>query len=189
MLLQVAPETFRTVDEELLLFFGAILLGIPAGIVFDVTRLFRKLLKHNIILVALEDILYFILISFLMLCYISAFGRGEFRVYYLVGCFLGFMVYYYTLGAIIMRFSDILLMPVHWVWNKIIWICGKLKQAFVKYAKKLHFAKKNSQNDLSNPPHKVYNSNANQNNNTGAKNLKKQKGRLHGKRKKNKTEI
>ncbi|MDE5793047.1 MAG: spore cortex biosynthesis protein YabQ [Oscillospiraceae bacterium] len=184
MLLQVAPETFRTVDEEFMLFGGAILLGIPVGIVFDVTRLFRKLLKHNAFLVALEDIFYFIFISFLMLCYINAFARGELRIYYFVGCFLGFMAYYYTLGAVIMRFSDILLMPVHWGWNKIIWICGKLKHGFVKYAKKLNFGKKNSQNGLQMSSHKVYNNNIN--NKADKNNFKKKKaGRLHAKQKKN----
>lgn len=189
MVLQVAPETFRTVDEEFILFFGAILLGIPAGIVFDITRLFRKIIKHNVFLVALEDILYFIFISFLVLCYISAFARGEFRIYYLIGCALGFMAYYYTLGAVIMHFSDILLMPVHWIYNKFIWICGKLEHCFVKSTKKLHSKKKNSQNSLQMPPNKVYNNNTNSkcdSKNDSRNSKKKKAGRLYAKQKKNK---
>lgn len=181
MLLQTIPETFRTVDEELLLFGGAILLGIPAGILFDITRLLRKVIHHHSILIAAEDILYFISVSFLLLCYTSAFAGGEFRFYFIIGCLIGFIAYYCTLGVVIMRCSEILLAPVRWFWNRFVCICGKLRQTFVKCAKKSNFMKKSSQNSLQNPPQRVYNKKKN----SKSDSRKKKAGRLHDKRNKN----
>ena len=37
------PDTFWTTQEELLLFGGSVLLGIPAGILFDLWRILRRL--------------------------------------------------------------------------------------------------------------------------------------------------
>ena len=166
MRLQMIPEylkvleTFRTVDEELLLFGGSILLGIPAGVVWDILRLFRKLLRHHAVMVACEDIFYLICLSFLFLCYTSTFGGGDFRVYYIIGCLLGFLVYYFTIGAFLMKCSDLILMPMHWLWDHFVCICIKLKLSFVKYAKKSKFQKKISQNDLKKPVSRVYNKNS-----------------------------
>ena len=42
------PDTFWTIQEELSLFGGACLLGIPAGILFDMNRLFRRM-KSSIV--------------------------------------------------------------------------------------------------------------------------------------------
>ncbi len=159
-LLTKTLETFRTVDEELGLFASSILLGLPAGVLMDLLRLLRKLLPHHVIFLACEDIFYLICLSFLILCYTSAFGGGEFRVYYIIGCLLGLMLYYITIGAFLMKCSDLILKPVHWIWDHFVCICIKLKLSFVKCAKKSGLEKKNLQNSLPNPSQKVYNKNS-----------------------------
>ncbi|MDE7121144.1 MAG: spore cortex biosynthesis protein YabQ [Oscillospiraceae bacterium] len=159
-LLTKTLDTFRTVDEELGLFVFSILLGLPAGVLMDLLRLLRKLIPHHVIFLACEDIFYLICLSFLILCYTSAFGGGEFRVYYSIGCLLGLLLYYVTIGAFLMKCSDLILKPVHWIWDHFVCICIKLKLSFVKCAKKSGLQKKNSQNGLPKPSQKVYNKNS-----------------------------
>lgn len=125
LFLQIVPETFRTVEEELLLLGGSVLLGIPAGIFFDLLRFFRRIIPHHAAAVLLEDIFFLLLVSFLLLCYVSAFARGEFRFYYVFGCLCGFGLYEALVGG-----------PVLYLWDSFARICKKLFLSFVKHAKK-----------------------------------------------------
>lgn len=150
-------ETFRTVEEELFLFGGSVLLGFPAGILFDITRLCRKIFPHKLFSVAIEDILFLLCSSVMLLCYASAFGRGEFRFYYSIGCLCGFVFYYCTLGKIIMQCSDLLLLPFHWIGNRFVRICRKIRRSFVKCSQNSRYAKKSIQNNLPKSAHRVYN--------------------------------
>ena len=52
-------ESFFTASEQLRLFVLSCLFGIPAGILYDVFRVLRMLVRHNKIAVAAEDILFF----------------------------------------------------------------------------------------------------------------------------------
>ena len=46
LFLKTVPENFHTVKEELFLLGGAVVLGIPAGILFDFFRFLRRLLQQ-----------------------------------------------------------------------------------------------------------------------------------------------
>lgn len=105
-LLKPAPEIYHTVEEELFLLGGSVLLGIPSGIVCDLLRFLRRLLPHHWSAVLLEDILFLILISFLLLCYVSGFARGEFRMYIVIGWLCGFLLHECTLGNLILHLWD-----------------------------------------------------------------------------------
>lgn len=124
-LLKLIPETFYTVQEELMLLGGSVLLGIPSGIFFDFLRFFRRIVKHHYFTVMLEDIIFLILTSFLLLCYVSTFGNGIFRMYIVIGWLCGFLLYIYTVGNLILH-----------LWERFARICEKIKAFFVKYAKK-----------------------------------------------------
>ena len=121
----IAPETYRTAQEELSLFGGSILLGIPAGLLFDILKLFRRIVPHSIWFTALEDILFLTAVSLLLLCYTGSIGGGEFRFYELVGCFGGFFLYEFLCSRFVFR-----------LWDCFARICKKLMLNFVKYTKK-----------------------------------------------------
>ncbi|MBR1553849.1 MAG: spore cortex biosynthesis protein YabQ [Oscillospiraceae bacterium] len=125
LFLKTVPENFRTVEEELFLLGGAVLLGIPVGILFDFFRFLRRLIPHHWFFTALEDIFFLILVSFLLLCYVSTFAGGEFRMYHVIGCLCGFVLHECTLGNLF--FS---------LWDSFARICRKLTRVFVKSDKK-----------------------------------------------------
>ena len=149
------PDTFWTIQEELSLFGGACLLGIPAGILFDLNRLFRRMIPHHHRLtVAIEDILWMLSVAILLLCYASGFAKGVFRVYYAVGCLLGFILYECTLGQpTVTLLYKVLVAP----FTGFVRICTKGWLRFVQNNKKYLHKKVFTQNCLQHQDKKVYN--------------------------------
>ena len=46
--------------EETLFLYHAVLLGVFVAVIYDVIRIFRRVIKHNRFFISLEDILYWI---------------------------------------------------------------------------------------------------------------------------------
>lgn len=134
------PDTFWTTQEELLLFGGAVLLGVPAGILFDLWRILRRLRPHPGWLVAAEDMLWVLSVGMLLLCYADTLGKGVFRGYYALGCGIGFVLYACTVGKVVTNFIAgcfrVLGMPVSRICAGFVTICRKAAHSFVNSTKK-----------------------------------------------------
>ncbi len=102
-MMRLIPETYFLAPEQLLLFGGACLMGIPAGLLLDAFRILRVLFPHHALAVALEDMILCVLWAFMLLGFTYAFARGEFRMYYAAGMFLGLVLYEVTLGVWLLR--------------------------------------------------------------------------------------
>ncbi len=157
----MVPDTYVLAQEQLLLFGGACLLGIPIGLLADILRLLRRLLPHHSLLVMLEDILFLLGASLLLLGYTHAFAGGIFRLYYAAGCLIGFILHECTLGLLIMQtlgkvceWLQRLLSPCR---SRIALFCKKVCGGFVRNHKKRHKVQENVQNPLQEPPVLVYN--------------------------------
>ena len=155
------PDTFWTTQEELTLFGGSCLLGIPAGILFDIFRLFRRWIRHPVLAVAAEDTLWLTGVSLILLFYASACAKGVFRAYYAAGCLIGFILYELTLGEPTVRILDrlrrIVCTPLHWVGRGIASICTKISGRFVRIIQKCRGVKENAKKHLQADGQRVYN--------------------------------
>ncbi len=162
----VVPETYVSVENQLLLFGGACLLGIPCGLAFDLLRLLRRLIPHHAIVTALEDAVFLVLCGILLMGYTSAFALGDFRMYYAIGCLIGFILYECTLGRPLLFVGGHLCLcirrPIRWFWESLASICRKVSQSFVETTKKTEKAQENAQNLLQDTPSMVYNKNRKQ---------------------------
>ena len=95
----------------------SVLLGIFLGVFYDVIRFLRVLLGVNVsspfkkgkrapkavfgyVFVALGDLLFFAVAAVLMSVFFFLTGDGRMRGYALVGAFLGFVLYYNTVGRL-----------------------------------------------------------------------------------------
>lgn len=83
------------------LFLISCLFGVAAGIVYDVFRILRILIYHNALITALEDLLFFILYSVFIMSFTLGAARGEFRFYYMFGNILGFLIYFFSVGNLV----------------------------------------------------------------------------------------
>lgn len=95
------PETFFSIDEEIFLFGLSCLFGVIIGVCYDVFRTARILFPHNTVLVVIEDVVFMAGYAVFLSSFASVCARGELRFYYVVGNALGFIVYFFTFGSII----------------------------------------------------------------------------------------
>ena len=155
------PDTYWTIREELALFGGACLLGLPVGLLFDGMRVFRRCVRHPDWAAAVEDALWLVLTALLLLCYASACAKGVFRAYYAAGAFLGFVLYEVTLGNPAVRLLTVVTRavctPFRLLWKGVTRICTKMRASFVQSAKIIPAGKENPQKRLQRPGKKVYN--------------------------------
>lgn len=95
------PETFFSVSEEIFLFGLSCVFGVIIGVCYDVFRTARILFPHNTVLVVIEDVVFMAGYAVFLSSFASVCARGELRFYYVVGNALGFTVYFFTLGSVV----------------------------------------------------------------------------------------
>ncbi|MDE6093115.1 MAG: spore cortex biosynthesis protein YabQ, partial [Ruminococcus sp.] len=88
-------------SEEIFLFGLSCVFGIIIGICYDVFRTARILFPHNTALVVIEDVAFMAGYAIFLSSFSSAAAMGELRFYYVIGNALGFIVYFFTLGSVV----------------------------------------------------------------------------------------
>ncbi len=83
-------------------------LGFILGVLYDFFRLLRLTLSKSKILTIVFDILYFALLGLSTFLFILALNKGEIRSYIIIGEILGFLFYYFSLGILAVKVTDIL---------------------------------------------------------------------------------
>jgi len=112
------------------LFLTTVAAGFAIGFVYDLFRITRKTVRHNSVMVQLEDILYWLAVSLLMFYFMLDRNYGEIRFFSIAGAALGMVLYFYSLSVVVMKVSvaiieffkkviltvvRILLAPVRWL--------------------------------------------------------------------------
>lgn len=126
------------------------LMGIIITFVYDSLRILRRLVKHNIFWISLEDLFFW------MVCAVSAFGmlyrenNGTLRWFAVAGAFLGMLIYKKTVSAwIVKAVAGMISQILHMIWCMLVFICrpivfwvkkgkaccGKVKQTGSKIGK------------------------------------------------------
>lgn len=139
----IIPDTFLTVREELLLFFGAVLLGCGMELLFDIFRAVRLIIPHKAAAAAIEDIVFIVLWAGCIICFTTAFAKGDFRVFYIAGSILGFVLWRLLLGnpfvRLLSRILSAVLRLLKWIISPVSKPCmrmyEKCTRKFVKNAK------------------------------------------------------
>lgn len=159
------PETFFSVNEQLILFGISCIIGVSMGIVFDVFRALRALLPHNAGLVFAEDLLFLIGWAATLSVFASATARGELRLFCAIGSILGFILYIVTVGSAVIAFFrklfsvikgvfSVIMRPLEFVY---VFIREKALMKFVGTSKTHVNYIKNIKTLLLKSPHLLYN--------------------------------
>lgn len=106
-------ETFFTPSEQALFFLYSVLLGGGIGVVYDLFRTLRILVPHTSFFVVLEDILFLFVWAVILIVFSVEVCRGEVRIYYLIGNVLGFGLYLFTIGKVVVKVMRILAKAVY----------------------------------------------------------------------------
>lgn len=136
-------------------------MGILITVLYDMLRILRRVIPHNLLAVSLEDMLYWIVCSLLIFAMLIRENNGVLRWFAVAGAMLGMLLYKKTLGFLFVkyislllqrllhlvgRFFIVLLKPLNVVKRRIIWTRKKspkwLKMGLRRIKKKLTDSKK-----------------------------------------------
>lgn len=116
------------------LFYVFLLTGILIGLIFDIFRILRKSFKTSDFVTIIQDIIFFIISSSLILYTVFKFNNGEIRSFVLIGLISGICIYLLIFSKIfikinveiinfikkiIKRIITIILYPFNLLWNLI----------------------------------------------------------------------
>lgn len=125
-----------TVKNQLISFLCAVVVGIFLSFYFDFFRTLRRCFKHKKITVFIEDILFFLVATFITFLLLMARCNGEVRTYVIVSIILGFFVYRITLSRLLLPVAVFLLKFFIRILNKIGTVLTKSVLFVIKNAKK-----------------------------------------------------
>lgn len=91
------------ISYQLYCFFIFIIIGIISGLIFDIFRILRRTFKTKDFIIYIQDILFWILVGFLMLYGLCVYTNGELRLYLFLGVILGFLIYIVTVSKYILK--------------------------------------------------------------------------------------
>lgn len=97
-------DNFFSLSDECLIFLYSTILGIALGVVFDIFRVIRAVIPHNSFFVAFEDILFMLIWTFSLVIFSVELSGGNIRFFCFVGTFLGFIIYFFSVGKIVIGF-------------------------------------------------------------------------------------
>lgn len=93
-----------TVNEEAGFFIQAVFTGMVLFAVYDVLRVFRRVFIHGILLVSVEDVIYWIFCAIYMFGIVLRENSGGIRCFFVAGVMFGAVVYYYGLSRYVVGF-------------------------------------------------------------------------------------
>lgn len=129
----------QLISIELQFFLISILWGALVLFLYDFLRILRRIINHNMIIVTVEDLIFWILASVFIFAMIYAKNSGTIRGFSVMGIVIGMLLYHYILSdwfvMLISRGIHVLLRPFSLLKKSICKGIGFL----IKKSKKLAF--------------------------------------------------
>lgn len=120
--------------------------GLLLGIAYDLIRTIRLIISSSTKSLYVSDFLFVIFSGFATFLFCLTITNGEIRWYVLFGELLGFLVYYFSFGIIVIHFTDKIVTGVRKFFFKAVSLILKpirklfdaFKKFFSKFAEKMH---------------------------------------------------
>ena len=98
------------IQNQAYVFLISILVGGVLAIIFDFFRLLRRKGNTKNYIVYIQDILYWLIVTFIIIMSAFLTNDGELRGYMFIGYILGAIIYVVTLSPYIMKITKILIL-------------------------------------------------------------------------------
>ena len=98
-----------SIQNEMMLFGSAVLLGAALMLLYAVIRICRRILPRGIILVSIEDVIYWIVFGVAVFILLYRENDGAVRGFIVGGIAAGLFLYYQLLGRWLMKWMGILI--------------------------------------------------------------------------------
>lgn len=93
------------VAKQTILFLEATAVGFFLGFCMEPLRIYRLMLRPGAVAVFFQDIIYWSLCSVCSFVFILTVNLGQLRIFLVIGIVIGMVVYFLTLGSLIMKVS------------------------------------------------------------------------------------
>lgn len=100
-------------------------MGIFITFVYDIFRIWRRVLSHNRFFISLEDILFWIFSAISVFYLMHAQSNGTLRWFAVFGALIGMILYKKTISPFYVKWSSFLLNKIIKLFKKILQIVGK----------------------------------------------------------------
>lgn len=91
------------VSEQLSVFLYSFGLGFLLGVLYDFFRMLRMIFPFGRTLTFIQDFLYVIICAFATFCFALVLNDGRIMFYIFFGEALGWIIYYFSVGVLVMR--------------------------------------------------------------------------------------
>lgn len=92
------------VGKELSVFLQAVLAGNLIYLVYTVIRVVRRLVKHNLFFISLEDLIFWISTGIYLFVRIYQTSNGSIRWYFVIGVLLGGILTHLIISQIVKKY-------------------------------------------------------------------------------------
>lgn len=93
----------ESIDNQAYIFLCIVIGGMLIGFVYDLFRVSRKAIKTKNIIVHLEDILFWLLVSILIFGILFVCNAGEIRGYAIIAIILGVIIYVFMFSPYVIK--------------------------------------------------------------------------------------
>ena len=88
------------IEKEVAVFMQSVLAGNIVCLVYCVLRVWRRIIRHNLFFVSVEDLIFWLAAALFLLIQLNRTNQGELRWYFVVGVIAGGGLTYYFVEKI-----------------------------------------------------------------------------------------
>ena len=85
------------------MFIMSVAVGIALTLSYDLLRVFRRVVSHNSILIAMEDVCFWLIWTYVTLECIHVYGDGVLHWYMAIGILFGVILFHYTISCTLLK--------------------------------------------------------------------------------------
>ena len=91
---------------ELYVFCEALIHGVILAVMYDVIRIFRRIIKRNAVIVAIEDVVISLVATVITFGMIYRENQGSLRAYIFTGMFVGIELYHLSISRLLVNITS-----------------------------------------------------------------------------------
>lgn len=115
----------QNIAREVMFLFHSFLLGAVITFAYDGFLILRNLFRHTMLLISLEDLIFWIACALSVFCVLYEENNGTLRWFAVAGAAVGMLIYKKTLSPLIVRASTKMFSLLFSLWGKVFKIISK----------------------------------------------------------------
>ena len=136
-----------TINSQVQMFIYSLAAGVLMGAVYDIFRILRLAVKHFFAAILAEDIIFSAFCACFAFYFFLELNQGNFRLVYFIGFFLGGLIYYCTMGTVVIALSEKIILLIrkilHLLTLPLIKLFNLLKKWYHPIKKQFEIKRKN----------------------------------------------